>query len=226
VIESGCMRKPTLTNGEYYHVYNRGVEKRSIFQDEDDFARFLQSLIEFNTLEPIGSLYENSFQKKLQLGRSASKLSDRLVDIVCYCLNSNHYHCILRQLVDGGISTFMHRVGGGFTKHFNIKYKRTGVLFEGKFKAVHIESNTQLLHTSAYVNLNNKVHRLGRSASKVSKSSWDEYVGRGAEEMCEKNIILRQFKGKAEYKSFATDSLKDILDNKVRRRELQNLLIE
>ena len=67
-----------------------------------------------------------------------------LVQIICYCLNPNHYHLLLKEIKDGGISEFMKRVGGGYTWYFNNKHKRSGTLFQGRFKSVHIKSNEQL----------------------------------------------------------------------------------
>ena len=143
-------RKVNLVQGEHYHVYNRGVDKRKIFSDKSDLIRFFQSMREFNTENPIGSLYENQFVKK-KLGDSSSKL----VQFVAYCLNPNHYHFILTPLVDKGIEKFMQRLGTGYTMYFNEKDKRSGSLFQGKFKSKHIHSNEYLLRVSAYVNLNN-----------------------------------------------------------------------
>lgn len=216
--------------GEHYHIYNRGVDKRDVYMSKNDYERFLQCMIEFNVVEPIGSIYENSFIKnnkkssKNQLGRPTSKL----VDIVCYCLNSNHYHFILRQVADNGISEFMKRLGGGYTKYFNNKYKRSGSLFQGGFKHIHIDSNEYLLHLSAYVNLNFKVHQLvplGRPTSKLVMSSWNQYIGEDfnneSNVVCEKDIILGQFGNINEYKKFAESSLLDILENKEKRKEIE-----
>ena len=94
------MRKVALVEGEYYHIYNRGVDKRTIFQDQEDLSRFFQSMEEFNYVEPIGSIFQNSFNKK-------RKNSKKLVEIICYCLNPNHFHFVLRQFVENGISEFM-----------------------------------------------------------------------------------------------------------------------
>ena len=102
------IRKTPFVNGEFYHIYNRGVDKREIFMDDFDIQRFFQSMTEFNVLEPIGSIYENSFVDK-QLGGGASKL-ERLVNFVAYCLNPNHYHFLLEQVADKGIEKFMHRM--------------------------------------------------------------------------------------------------------------------
>ncbi|MFA5838702.1 MAG: transposase [Candidatus Paceibacterota bacterium] len=212
------MRNIELANDEYYHVFNRGVDKRKIFSDKYDLQRFFQSMKEFNTIEPIGSIYENSFEKTKnpQLGCGAPKL----VEFVCYCLNPNHYHFILKQVKEKGIEKFMHKLGGGYSKYFNQKYKRTGALFQGSFKAVHIDSNEQLLYVSSYVNLNFKVHQLGCGAPKLMwKGSWDEYVENNKENFCEKDIIINQFKNINEYKKYAFESLDLILENKKRERE-------
>lgn len=217
-------RKTVFAIGEYYHVYNRGVDKRVIFEDTADFDRFLQSLVEFNTPEPIGSLYENSFRKKLLLGGSTSKLpqeekgkesesSERLVEIVAYCLNPNHFHLLLTPVLDQGVEKFMQRLGTGYTMYFNNKYDRSGALFQGKFKAIHIDSNAYLLHVSAYINLNNRVHQLGGS---TSKSSWGEYVSPGGSQgsLCQKEHILDQFRDTQDYRAFAENSLEGILERR------------
>ena len=212
------MRKTEFAKGEYYHIYNRGVDKRAIFSDGRDMNRFLQSMQEFNSVDPIGSIYENSFRR---LGNRVSK-PDRLVDFVCYCLNPNHYHFILKQVADKGIEKFMHKLGLGYTKYFNQKNQRSGSLFQGAFKAIHIDSNEYLLHLSAYVNLNNMVHQLGNS---VSKSSWEEYMREKSfksQEFCEKNVVLGQFKNAKEYGEFAKNALKGIRE----RKDLEKLLIE
>lgn len=222
------MRKIKFANNEYYHIFNRGVDKRAIFQSQYDLDRFLQSMDEFNTIEPIGSIYENSFNKKTKnkLGNSVSKFvkQEKLVNFICYCLNSNHYHFILEQLVDDGIAKFMHKIGLGYTKHFNEKYDRSGSLFQGAFKAIHIDSNEYLLHSSVYVNLNDKVHKFkdNRLGNSVSKSSWGEYIKEkdNKDAFCEKDIILGQFKSVADYKKFAEESLQGIKDRRSVDKEI------
>jgi len=198
--------------------------------DDFDIQRFFQSMTEFNVLEPIGSIYENSFVDK-QLGGGASKL-ERLVNFVAYCLNPNHYHFLLEQVADKGIEKFMHRMGTGYTRYFNDKHKRSGTLLQGRFKAVHVDSNEYLLHSSAYVNLNDRVHQLGGSASKLvkSRSSWGEYVGEGKggveSDFCSKDIILDQFKNRKEYQNFAEGALMSILERKADMKEMEKFLLE
>ena len=194
------MRKVQFVNGEHYHIFNRGVDKREIFMDQRDLDRFFQSMSEFNTLTPIGGIYAASFHKNNLLRNLVSK-AERLVDFICYCLCPNHYHFIIRQLTDRGVEKFMHRLGLGYTNYFNKKYQRSGSLFQGTFKANHIDSDEYLLYASAYVNLNYKVHQL---TNKFFSSSWESYVrSKEKENFCNTDIILGQFANVSEYKNFA-----------------------
>lgn len=213
------VRKVPFVNNEYYHIYNRGIDKREIFNESQDLNRFLQSMIEFNTIDPIGSIFENSFRKEKSLGSLTSKRDKPLIDIVCFCINPNHFHFILTPIVDKGIEKFMHRLGTGYTKFFNGKYLRSGALFQGTFKSIHINSNEYLLHLSVYINLNNRIHRLG---DLTAKSSWEEYLGITNKNFCKKDIILGQFKNSSEYKQFAESSLDLICE----RKEMEKLLLE
>lgn len=222
------MRKVKFINNQYYHIFNRGVDKRAIFMEEADLKRFFQSMKEFNVIDPIGSIYESLFYKS-KFGNLVSKNgNEKLVDFVSYCLNPNHYHFILEQLAEKGIEKFMHRLGVGYTKYFNQKHDRSGSLFQGVFKAIHTDSNEYLLHLSAYVNLNYKVHdfdplrgQFGNLVSKLWESSWDEYV-KSRRDFCNKDIILEQFENVQEYKKFAENSLKEIKE----RKEIKRFLLE
>ena len=209
------MRKTPFVNGKFYHIYNRGVDKRTVFEDQTDINRFFQSMDEFNSIEPIGSIFANSISKNKL--RCPTPKSSKLVNIVCYCLNPNHYHFILEQTADGGISEFMKRLGGGYTNYFNEKHKRNGALFQGRFKSIHISSNEYLLYVSAYVNLNNRVHKL---KNKIFKSSWEEYIKESRGSFCGKDIILGQFINRQEYKKTAEETLQGILE---RRYELDQV---
>lgn len=197
------MRKTNFVQGEYYHIYNRGTDKRSIFIDQNDINRFWDSMNDFNQVEPIGSMFEFSFLKKSNI-KSEKK---PLVEFVAYCLNPNHFHFLISPLVDGAVEKFMQRLGNGYTKYFNNKYKRSGVLFQGKFKAKHVESNEYLLHLSAYINSNNL---LGHRMSKLSRSSLDEYNSSISNGICNKDIVLGQFEDSEDYKKFVLSSLEDI----------------
>ena len=205
------MRKVALVEGEYYHIFNRGVDKRKVFLSEVDFRRFKVSMQEFNTELPIGSIYEHSYNKEMRKGDKS------LVELIAYRLNPNHFHFILRQVTDNGISKFMRRLGNGYTKYFNERNKRGGSLFQGKFKSIHISSNEQLIYLSAYVNLNYLVHA---HTSKQSKSSWEEYTT-SRKGICSASIITDQFSSIGKYQKMAEDTVREI---RKRREEEKNLL--
>jgi len=143
-------RTPFMT-GEYYHVFNRGVEKRPIFMDKEDYLRFLYILNNFNT--PESAFNTKKYSKKPRLytrGRTSSKL----VEIENWCFMPNHYHLCLRQLSDAGISKFLQKVMTGYTMYFNKKYKRSGVLFQGKTKSRYIDREKYLNYLHYYIDLN------------------------------------------------------------------------
>ncbi len=212
--------------GQFYHVYNRGVDKRSIFSSKEDLDRFFESINEFNVIEPIGSIFQKKSADKNF--RCPTPQSEKLVNIVCYCVNPNHFHFILEEITEGGISEFMKRLGGGYTNYFNDKYDRSGSLFQGRFKSAHINNDAYLLHLSVYVNLNDKVHRLFETSdiSKVLvKSSWDEYIGKNNDNLCSKDMILERFNNIDEYKKMAEGILQGILERRY-KDGIEKLFIE
>lgn len=211
--------RESFETGEHYHIYNRGVDKRHIISDYYDANRFLKSLEYFNSTQPIGSLYQLSFEEK------PKQPHGKLVEIVAFCLNPNHYHLILRQLVDNGISEFMKRMNGGYTLYFNYRTKRSGALFQGKFKAKYVGSDDYLLRLSAYVNLNNEVHQLRGPTAKLVRSSWEYYTSR-LEGICNPSMVLRQFKNRKQYESFAMEALPQMLAHKESEKELAALMLE
>lgn len=220
------MQKPNFATEEFYHIYNRGVDKRDIFMDTDDVSRFILCMSVFNTESTVGSVYEH-LREEIKFGSSTPK-NKKLVNFVAYCLNQNHYHFILEPLVEDGIQKFMHRLSTGYTNYFNEKYKRSGSLFQGRYKAIHINSNEYLLHLSVYVNLNYKVHKdLNKDWMKdLSISSFKEYIEKTSKEFCVKDIVLDQFSNLKEYKSFCESTLPEILRKKEEEKELKYMLFE
>ena len=230
------MRKTQFANGEYYHIYNRGVDKRTIFSHRNDISRFLQSMEEFNTEDPIGSIYENLFKKRKNSRdkhKHQHKLgASKLVEFVCYCLNPNHFHFLLKQERDKGIERFMHRLSTGYTKYFNQKYKRSSALFQGSYKAVHVDSNEYLLYISAYVNLNDRVHNFRKKTleSAQPQTSYMDYVSpktRGSSSaLCCPDVIMNQFSKPTDYRRYAEEALIVMRENRQMRKEIEPLLLE
>lgn len=149
---------------EYYHVYNRGTEKRKIFLTNKDYLRFISLLYLCNTPEPI---HRSDYLHASLAELLAIKRGQTLVDIGAYCLMPNHFHILLHEHTDNGISIFMQKLTTAYTMYFNKKYDRNGVLFQGKFKAEHITQDNHLKYLFAYINLN----PLG-----IVNDKWKEHV--------------------------------------------------
>ena len=132
-------------------------------------------------------------------------IKKKIVEIICYCLMPNHFHFLLRQIREGGITEFVSKLSNSYTKYLNIKNNRVGPLLQGDFKAVHVDNNEQLLHLSRYINLNPLVGYVTRDLDFYRWSSYPEYVGNVGNEICNKKIILDQFKSKEHYKQFVLD---------------------
>ena len=147
-------QKPAI--GEIYHIYNRGVEKRKIFSENHDYLRFIHDLFEFNDVEPAGKIYAYKQRKQYaEVGLPHMKQQRKfIVEILSFCLMPNHFHLLLHQLSDNGITEFMRKLGTGYTNYFNIKYERVGSLFQGKYKASHIVDDKHLLYLPYYIHLN------------------------------------------------------------------------
>src|SRR3989344_452980 len=116
------MRRELFSEGEFYHLFNHGVDDRNIVLDKNDSERFLISLKEFNTVKPIGSIIEKRRSPSIfatpanQIGHRMSDLNKPLVSIICYCLNPNHFHLLVEQKAERCIEKFMQKLQNGFTK--------------------------------------------------------------------------------------------------------------
>ena len=189
-----CMRKNPLVTDNYYHIYNRGVDKRDIFSDKKDLARFILSVKEFNNISPIGSIRDNP-----DVGRLGK---DPLVSVVCYCFNPNHFHFILKQEKDGGISEFLKRLLGGYTKYFNQMHNRSGALFQGRFKSHIINNDQYFLKIFPYVNMNFLIHDIPKEKKYLISSSDKEYENMIFRIVSKKeaDILLKFYKNNENFK--------------------------
>ncbi|MEK7663831.1 MAG: transposase [Patescibacteria group bacterium] len=147
-------RKVQFVNDEFYHVFNRGVEERKIFLDDEDKLRFVNSLLVFNDANPASwNMRSFWYQRGPTSLIGVYKPEDPLVEIHSFALMDNHFHLLLKQIKERGVSIFMQKLGG-YSYYFNKKYKRVGSLFQGKFKAVLIRTDKQLKNAFVYVNTN------------------------------------------------------------------------
>jgi len=144
------MNRVKFVTGQYYHIYNRGVEKRNVFLDGADYFRFILGMKEFNDVKPVFNLHRLSRSPEIKNIEEKKPI----IKFICYSLMPNHFHFLVQQLEDKGISKFMQKIGTGYTKYFNKRYKRSGVLFQGVFRAKNVPTDEYLLHLSRYIHLN------------------------------------------------------------------------
>lgn len=140
---------------ELYHVLNRGVEKRTLFLDSRDYARFVHDMYEFNDTKPVentGRRFGDTLSMKGFVNPSSSR--ERIVDIHGWCLMKNHYHLLLSERSEGGLSLFMRKLNIGYANYFNERYKRSGTLFQGRTKKKHVDSDAYFLHILNYIHFN------------------------------------------------------------------------
>lgn len=159
-------RSITFATGEYYHLYNRGTDKRKIFLDKADHERFVSLLFLCNSGIP---LHRSDHQGVALEKIFAVARETTLVDIGAYCLMPNHFHLLIHEQTEGGVSLFMHKLATAYTLYFNKRHERRGSLFEGTFRAEHASRDEYLKYLFAYIHLNPigiiekewKEHRIG-----------------------------------------------------------------
>lgn len=133
--------------GDIYHILNRGVEKRKIFLDDEDYFRFRDDLKDFNSKKRVPMSHYD--RRKLNL--DIRYPSDALVDILCVCLMPNHYHLLVQEKIDGGAGIFASKIGIGYTHYFNQKNERNGVLFQGRSKRILVKKDAHFIHLPYYI---------------------------------------------------------------------------
>ena len=204
-------RKVVLVKDQIYHIVNRGVGNQPIFLSKRDYHRALHTILYYHNNNPPlrYSFYIRSpVERQLELLNQFEAIGDRLVDIYAYCFMPNHIHLLLKQLKENGISKYMANYSNSYTKYFNAKYDRMGHLFQGKFKAVRIESDEQLMHVTRYIHLNPYSAYLVKSIEKLENyqySSWAEYQNLDSKGYCNKSLIKLYFKTSEKYIKFVYD---------------------
>ena len=221
------MRKTKFAKGNIYHIFNRGVEKRDIFNNDSDRWRFLQGLYLFNDENSSANMLweisrdEGIVKFPFVVNRVNLKGErSQLVRIMADCLMPNHYHLLLEEIKDGGISKFMHRLGVGYTGYFNKKYNRVGSLFQGAFKAVHVDEDTYLQYLLIYLNVVNpgeliepelkekgvkNIDTVMKFAAEYPWSTHQEYLGKRNSIIIDKGLLGNFFANPLKYAELAKD---------------------
>jgi len=192
--------KPDIENG-YYHVYNRGVEKRLIFQDREDYTKFLYLLKIY--LSPPEDLMKEFPLLRIYIVQN--NLSSE-IELLCFCLMPNHFHFLLHQKNKGAMTKLMRRITTAYSMYFNKRHERIGPLFQSRFKASLVEDDEYLLHLSRYIHLN----PLGRGVSldEFDWSSYHYYLDKRHADWVNVKIISEYFNNSKKgfsYKNFVED---------------------
>jgi putative transposase len=172
------MRKYPLIDGRVYHTFTKSIAGFEVFRNETDYQR-MSSMLNYYKVEnpPVRFSIFSDIKNKESFYQRHFDSQDDLVEIIAYCFMPTHIHLILRQLKKDGISIFMSKVLNSYTRYFNLKNKRKGPLWEGKFKNVEVVSDEQLLHLTRYLHLNPVTANLVEDPKEWSFSSYKEYLG-------------------------------------------------
>lgn len=200
------LRTIPLIIGQYYHIFNRGVARQPVFLNKRDYERFIHTLSYYRYVHPpvkLSRLLHLPKKEREKLMLSLEVKGEKMVEIICYVLMPNHFHLLLKQNTDGGISTFIRLAVNSWTRYFNTKHNRPGSLFQGAFKAVRVESDEQLIHLSRYIHLNPLVSYLVKEKDFLSYpwSSLPEFLN-GTSILVNTAPVLSHFSSPGKYTEF------------------------
>ena len=214
------MRKTIIAPEEYYHVFNRGNNKKLMFLDNADRVRFLSSVLLFQSPVVIKNIkrlaklisVQNSVLHIIEEDLMKEIIATRFVELISFVLMPNHFHLLIREVKERGIERYMHRVQVSYSKYFNIKHENTGHHFQGQYKAVHVTDNDQLLYLSTYIHRNpREINSWRNREHSYPWSSFQDYLSSNRwGDLIKPDIILGQFKSPSEYKIFVGRSMAKI----------------
>jgi putative transposase len=212
------IRKLIFTNDQIYHIYNRGIEKRTIFESKSDYQHALTTFCYYQRSNlPLRLSHFLSLNQE-ERDKFDPKKYPKLVDIISFCLMPNHFHLLVKQLVDNGVKTFISNFSNSYSRYFNLKHNRSGHLLQGTFKAVWVEDDGQLMRVSHYIHLNPVASFLIKEGEIFSFqwSSASEYISKNNNGICNKKLILDYYKNVDEYKKsliFQAEKLREIQES-------------
>mgnify|MGYP001603979755 CR=1 FL=1 len=213
-----------------YHVLSRGVDKRKIFLDEEDYFRGIHDLFEFNDVAPVNNLTYFFRKEYKDVRRLYNRLGEKkgrklLVKVHAFCLMPNHYHLLLSAVIENGIPLFMKKFNGGYARYFNEKYKRKGALFESRYKKIIIEDEAHFIHLPYYIHLNpldliarewreRKLSNFKKAMNFLDTYRWSSHLDYAGEKnfpsVTQRDFLLNFFKGPEQYKRSIVKWLKEL----------------
>lgn len=200
-----------LVTHEVYHVFNRGIDKRPTFTTKREYQRAYLTLRYYRFVAPrvkLSRFLTLSEFDRINMLTDLEKTHSRWIDLLSFCLMPNHFHFLVRQRAEHGISIFLSQFQNSYTRYFNTRHERQGSLFLDQFKAVRIESEEQLLHVHRYIHLNPYTSFVVKDFDKLFAYPWsslNEYMNASCDDLCTTTPILSFFKSKEAYKKFLLD---------------------
>lgn len=185
------MRKDALANNYVYHVMNKSIAGYTIFNNVYDYLRFV-AILKFYLKESPELGYATFLRLPIaeqEMFLQKHYLKNDIVEIIAYCIMPTHFHLILRQLIDDGISKFVSNVCNSYSHYFNLKHNRKGPLWQGRFKNVSVEGDEQLLHLTRYIHLNPVTSNLIEDPEDWEFSSYKEYIQETNDKLCNFDIL-------------------------------------
>ena len=209
----------------FYHTLNKGVDKRTIFLDKQDYLRFIHDLYELNNEDRVETT-SRIFKADPNITKSADRKKRKMiVDVLAFCLMPNHYHLLLSPRIKNGIPLFMQKINMGYSKYFNQKYEREGTLFQGRYKNILITDNTHFLHLPFYIHFNpldlshpewreNKIKNPKKALEFLESYRWSshlDYLGiKNFPSVLNMKPLMEIFGNNNDYQKLVGNYLKDI----------------
>jgi len=201
---------------EWYHCYNRGVDKRKVFLDEADYERMLILMYLAKHALPVRLFSLRNAHLSTILSEAHEKNISPLVEIGAYSLMPNHFHFVLKEIQEGGIALFMQKLFTGYTMYFNNKNERTGALFAGTYKSKHVAQDDYFKQLISYVHMN---------PAEIFEPKWKEEVGNVIE--MQKKLLQYPYSSLPDFvgderlqKRLLDTSVFDLFDRKPSMREM------
>lgn len=209
-------RKITFINDGIYHIYNRGVERRALFTNRREYSRAFNTFAYYQYAKlPLKYSKYITLERadRTEFFKAIALANNKLVEILAYALMPNHFHFLLKQVVDNGISSFVSRFTNSYTKYYNIRNDRVGPLVQGVFKASYVENDDLLVHVSRYIHINHVVGSIITidDLEKYPWSSFHEYLNKYSVDatitVCNTDPVLNLFASREDYRNFVRDQV-------------------
>lgn len=203
--------------GQFYHIFNRGVEKRNIYISTNDYQRFKNTIFHY-LISNKKFTDENPTTETLDrfnLDKAVAEGFKKTVELIAYCLMPNHFHLLLKQLTETGITDYLHQITTSYTRHFNLKYERVGGLLQGTFKSRRINSEEQLVYVSKYIHRNsygsNNSNKIGLDFKEALAYPWSSLgdYSKSTAGLVFKDPVLASFDSPRSYLKFVSENFEE-----------------